>query len=350
MVDEEDNVSLRAKRATLRDVGALAGVSFKTVSRVVNGEPGVSDELAARVRQAARQLNYRPNHTASVLRKRDGRSMSLGLIVEDVVNPFFAAIHRGLEKAAMRGGYSVLTGSVLESTTRQRELVESFASRRVDGLVVSPSDDLVETLALERRNGVVVVYIDRVPGRLDADTVVSDNRAGARNAVEHLLGAGHRRVAMVGDLQTIHTAEERYRGYVDAHAALGVPLDRTLQERDVHSDEAAVAAVGRLLDLPDRPTALFTAQNMLTVAAVRALRARALQHEVALVGFDDFLLSDLLDPPVTVVAQDPDEIGRIAAERMMARIEGDMSAPRVHVVPTKLLLRGSGELRPVPAG
>ena len=350
MVEQRDGVGPRTRRATLRDVGALAGVSFKTVSRVVNGEPGVSDELAERVREAARQLNYRPNHTASVLRKRDGRSMSIGLIVEDVVNPFFAAIHRGLEAAAMGGGYSVLTGSVLDSTTRERELVETFSARRVDGLVVSPNDDLVETLALERRNGVVVVYIDRVPGRLDADAVVSDNRAGARAGVEHLLAGGHRRIAMVGDTHTIHTAEERYHGYVEAHAAHGVSLDPTLQARDVHGGDAATEAVGRLLDLADPPTALFTAQNMLTVGAVRTLRARGLQHEVALLGFDDFLLSDLLEPPVTVVAQDPDEIGRIAAERLMARIEGDMSPPQVHVVPTTLLPRGSGELPPPAAG
>ena len=350
MVEQRDGVGPRTRRATLRDVGALAGVSFKTVSRVVNGEPGVSDELAERVREAARQLNYRPNHTASVLRKRDGRSMSIGLIVEDVVNPFFAAIHRGLEAAAMDGGYSVLTGSVLDSTTRERELVETFSARRVDGLVVSPNDDLVETLALERRNGVVVVYIDRVPGRLDADAVVSDNRAGARAGVEHLLAIGHRRVAMVGDTHTIHTAEERFLGYVEAHAAHGVPLDPTLQARDVHGGDAATEAAGRILDLAEPPTALFTAQNMLTVGAVRALRARGLQHEVALVGFDDFLLAELLDPPVTVVAQDPDEIGRIAAERLMARIEGDMSPPQVHVVPTTLLPRGSGELPTAAAG
>ena len=306
----------RTRRATLRDVGALAGVSFKTVSRVVNGEPGVSDELAERVRRAAQQLHYRPNHTASVLRKNDGRSMSIGLIVEDVVNPFFAAIHRGLETTATGRGYSLLLGSIFGSETRERELVESFSARRT-----------------------AVVYIDRLPGRLDADAVVSDHRVGARRGVEHLLRAGHRRVGLIGDLRGIFTAEERYLGYVEAHAAVGVPLDDTLQVRDVHSIDAAEAAAGLLLDRPDRPTALFTAQNLVTVGAVRALRARRLQHEVALVGFDDFLLSDLLDPPVTVVAQDPETIGRTAAERLTARIEGDTSDPQVLVVPTTLLVR-----------
>ena len=340
----DEQVVARTRRSTLRDVGALAGVSFKTVSRVVNGEPGVSDELVERVRRATATLNYRPNYTASVLRKNDGRSMSIGLIVEDVVNPFFAAIHRGLELAALQRGYSVLTGSVLESETRQRELVEIFAARRVDGLVVAPSDSLVETLATERRNGTSVVYIDRVPGRLDADTVVSDNRAGARAGVEHLLRAGHRRVGLLGDLGSIHTAEERYLGYVEAHAAQGVSLDPQLQMRGLHSAAAAEEAAGRLLCSADPPTALFTGQNLITVGTVRALRARGLQHQVALVGFDDLMLADLLDPPVTVVAQDPDVIGRLAAERLIARIEGDTSAPRVHVVRTTLVPRGSGEL------
>lgn len=346
MVEGGDDTSPRARRATLRDVGALAGVSFKTVSRVVNGEPGVSEELAERVRRAAEQLSYRPNHTASVLRKNDGRSMSVGLIVEDVVNPFFAAIHRGLESAVLQRGYSLLTGSVLGSETRERELVEAFSARRVDGLVIVPSDALVEPLEIERRNGTRVVYVDRVPGRLDADAVVSDNRAGARAGVEALLRVGHRRVGMLGDLHGIWTAEERYLGYVEAHAALGVPLDPSLHLRDLHRAGDGIEAALELLRRTDRPTALFAAQNLLTVEAVRALRSLALQHDVALVGFDDFLLADLLDPAVTVVAQDPDAIGRLAGERLIARIEGDRSSPTVHVVPTTLLPRGSGEIRP----
>ena len=270
--------------------------------------------------------------------------MTVGLVVEDVANPFFAAIHRGVESVASRRGYTLIIGSVLESDTRERELVSAFAARQVDGLLIVPSNDVAEHLAQERRQGTSVVYIDRTPGRLDADAVIVDNRIGARAGVQHLLAHGHRRIGFLGDLATIQTAEERYLGYIEAHAALGVPVDPRLVRRDVHSERAAEAAAMDLFGGDSEPTALFAGQNLITYGTVRALRRLGRERTVALVGFDDFALADLLVPAVTVVAQDPDALGQAAAERLLARIEGDDSPPQVIVVPTRLVPRGSGEI------
>jgi len=346
MVDQDGEPSpARKRRATLRDVAALAGVSFKTVSRVVNGEPGVSPELESRVRAASAQLSYRPNHTASVLRRQDGRSMAMALLVDDVANPFFASIHRGVERVALNHRYTVLTGSVLDED-RERELVEVFTARRVDGLIVAPTPTLPQQLAHERSSGTAVVYVDRLPRDLDADAVVSANRSGAAVGVGHLIEQGHSRIAFLGDLRSIGTAVERYEGFVEAHAAAGIRLDTSLVRRGLHSEEAAYEAVLDLAHLEEPPTALFTGQNLITIGAVRGLRSRGLQHRIALVGFDDFTLADLLDPPVTVVAQDPEAIGRMAAELLLERILGDSRPPRQIVVPTRLVVRGSGELPP----
>jgi LacI family transcriptional regulator len=340
-----DAAPLRRRRATLRDVAALAGVSFKTVSRVVNGEPGVSPELESRVRAASEQLRYRPNHTASVLRRQDGRSMAMALLVDDIANPFFAAIHRGVERVALNHRYTVLTGSVLDDD-RERELVDAFTARRVDGLIVAPTPTLPAQLAQERSTGTAVVYVDRLPRDLDADAVVSANRSGAKAGVTHLLERGHRRIAFLGDLRTIETAVQRYEGFVEAHAAAGIRLDTTLVRRGLHSEQAAGEATLDLAHLDEPPTALFTGQNLITIGALRALRSLGLHHRVAMVGFDDFSLADLLEPAVTVVAQDPEAIGRMAAELLLERVLGDGSPPRQIVVPTRLIVRGSGEIAP----
>lgn len=349
----------RRRRATLRDVAALAGVSFKTVSRVINGEAGVSQDLELRVRAAADRLNYRTHHGASVLRRQDGRSTTIGLLVDDVANPFFAAIQRGAETVAVERGYTVLTGSVLDSAKRERELVDTFSARQVDGLIVVPTPYLGRHLTPAALEGMSLVYLDRTPAghrgdadeahELDADAVLADNRAGARRGVRHLISHGHRRIAFLGDLQRVQTAIYRHQGYVEAHAVAGLPLDPRLTRWDLNSPELIEAATAELLGSEDPPSAIFAGQNLITIGAIRVLRALGKEHEIAVVGFDDFLLADLLVPPVTVVAQDPDRLGRLAAERLFARIDGDTSPPQLYVVPTTLVVRGSGEIGPPQA-
>ena len=330
----------------MRDVAALAEVSIKTVSRVVNGEPGVSPALARRVLAASERLDYRHNMTASSLRRSDGRSATIGVVLEDVANPFASALHRSIEDVAVKRGVLVLAGSSDEDGERERRLVSAFASRRVDGLIIQPSSHDHSYLLTERRAGTAMVFVDRPPAFLDADTVLTDNTAGVKRGVRHLVEHGHRRIGYLGDMRTIATAADRHQGYVEELAEHEIKLDERLVRLDLRGIEKAEAATTELLTGPEPPTALFTGQNLITIGAFRALRRLGLHRKVALIGFDDILLADLLEPGITVIAQDPAAIGRTAADVLFRRLDGDRSASERHIVLTRMITRGSGEIRP----
>ena len=344
--DEPDTRVPDRLRPTMREVAALAGVSLKTVSRVINAEPAVSDDLLARVQRAIDQLDYRPNLTASSLRRSDRKTATVGLVLEDLANPYSAAVTRAVEDAARPRGVTVVAGSVDEDPARERALVREFVARRVDGLIIAPTGGDQSYMMADRQAGTALVFVDRVPKHLDADAVVAANRAGATDGVKHLLDGGHRRIAFVGDLATISTAVDRYAGYVDAVERAGLTVDEGLVRRDLRNGDAARAAVEELLRRRDPPTAIFAAQNVLGIGAFAALRALGRRFDVALVGFDDFPLADLLDPGVTVVAQDPVAIGQLAAEILFRRLDGDRSPATTQIVPTRLIVRGSGEIAP----
>ena len=326
---------------TMRDVARSAGVSLKTVSRVVNGETTVAPDLAARVRAAVESLNYRPNIGASMLRRNDRRTGTIGVLLEDVSSPFSAAVHRAVEDEARRRGVHVLVGSLDEDPQRERELARAFGQRQADGLIIAPtgSDQAYLTAVGE----IPVVFVDRPAEGFAADRVLATNAAGAGEAVRHLVRRGHRRIAYLGGHVRIATARSRYQGYLDVLAESGL---ESFGAHGLHDPTTAERAVRRLLDGPDPPTAMFTSQHLITVGAVRALRRLGRHRDVALVGFDDFPLADLLDPAVTVVAQDPGTIGRTAARALFERIDGAAGPPREFLVPTRLIVRGSGELPP----
>ena len=335
-----------ARRPTLKDVAARAGVSMKTVSRVVNGETGVVPDKVAAVQEAVRELDYRPNITASSLRRLDGRTAAVAILLEDLANPFSAELHRALEDAAHEHEVLLFAGSVDEDPARERQLVRAFMSRRADALVLAPATDDQGYLTSEIPEGTPVVFVDRTPVGYTADAVVTDNFDGAERAVAHLVAHGHRRIAFLGDLGYIQTARDRFNGYQQALRAHGLTLDEELVVHDLDSADKAAAALPRLLALPDPPTALFTAQNDVTVGALRHLQAQGLERTIALVGFDDFPLADLLQPAVTVVAQDPTAIGRAAADLLFARLNGDDAPHRTVTLPSRLVVRGSGEITP----
>jgi len=184
------------------------------------------------------------------------------------------------------------------------------------------------------------------PAFLDADTVLTDNTAGVRRGVKHLVDQGHRRIGYLGDMRTIATAAERHRGYIDELADQGIHIDERLVRLDLRGIEKAEAAVMELLSVSPAPTALFTGQNLITIGAFRALRRLGLHQRVALIGFDDILLADLLEPGITVIAQDPVAIGRTAAEVLFRRLDGDRSASEHQIVLTRMITRGSGEIAP----
>jgi LacI family transcriptional regulator, galactose operon repressor len=327
----------------MRDVAELAGVSLKTVSRVINDEPGVAAATAERVETAIAQLRFQRNDLARSLRQ-GGTSSTLGLLIEDVANPFYSAIAQAIESAARDRGYMLITVSCEEDPERERALVHALLRRRVDALVLVPAARDHAYLVPEIADGTPVVFLDRPPIGLDADCVLLDNLGGARAAVEHLLAHGHQRIAVIADPDRLYTAHERLSGYRQALDAAGVPVREELVRLGSHDSSQAEAVVRELLALPPdrRPTALFAGNNRNTVGALRALQTA--ERPLALVGFDDFELADLLG--TTVVQHDSGSLGAHAATLAFDRLHGAERPPQRVVVPTELIVRGSGEVPP----
>jgi LacI family transcriptional regulator len=326
----------------MRDVASTAGVSLKTVSRVVNRERGVHADTAARVQAAIADLGFARNDIARTL--RHGRAGAIGLVIEDVANPFYSAIARAVEDAAHARGHILITGSCEEDAEREHQLVHRLLRRSVDALLIVPAGEDHRYLEAELATGTPLVFLDRPPGGIEADTVLLDNLGGARAGVAHLLARGHDRIAFVGDGPALHTARERLAGYRRALADAGVPERTELVRAGTHDATGAERTVRALLRLPvaRRPTALFCANNRNTIGALRALRDHP--RPVALVGFDDFELADMLATPVTVVRHVPEDMGRIAAELAYTRLEGDGGPPQRRTIPCELVPRGSGEV------
>jgi len=325
---------MNATRPTMRHVADMAGVSLKTVSRVINAEAGVTPATAERVTAAIAELGFERNDLAASL--RHGRSSStLGLVIEDVANPFYSAIAQAVEAAARDRGFLLITASAREDAERERELVSALLRRRVDALLIVPAGPDHRYLASSSR----AVFLDRPPLGIEADTVLLDDHGGARSAVEHLIAQGHTRIACVADDSELYTMRQRIAGYREALAAAGLAEDPALLQTGNSDVAGAQAAVERLLQMPDKPTALFTANNRNTIGALHALAGAP--NPVALAGFDDFELADLLG--TTVVRADPWKLGEQGAALAFARLDGDDGPPRTVTIPTQLVQRGSGE-------
>src|SRR5580700_10536921 len=236
-------------RPTMRDVASAAGVSLMTVSRVVNGEPGVQPETAARVERAIRKLGYQRNNAARQLRRRGAPSQTIGLLVDDLANPFFATLASAVEDAARLRKYVVLIGSSNDSLRREREVISAFCARRVDGLIVVPAAGSHRFLRDQLAAGTKVVCVDRPAEGLRVDTVVVDNRNGAYGAVRHLLERGHRRIGYLGDRDDLWTVQERYEGFAEALAGERLTPDPALVRHGLEGRAAAASTAAELVRL-----------------------------------------------------------------------------------------------------
>ena len=337
-------------RPTMRDVATSAGVSFKTVSRVVNREGGVSADVVARVEASISLLGYRPDDRARHLRQSGGKSGAIGFALLDVGNPFFSTMIRSIEEVARRYGSLVLAGSTDGELVRQDQLIETFVARRVDGIILVPSGDDLGVIEHEISRGTPVVFLDLEPKGPVNDLVRSDHRGGARRATEHLLAHGHRDIAFFGDSTHIFSSDLRRTGFCDAMAAAGLAVADERIVTGEHHPSDWQRIITDYLGSHAAPTAIFTAQNFITVGAAHALHAMGLQRVIAHIGFDDIDLADLIQPGITVVPQQPAELGRRAAEILFRRIHGDDTAPVHDIVYDDIIARGSGEIRPPAAG
>lgn len=321
-------------RATLSDVAALAGVSPKTASRALNGHAGVSPDARERVEQAALKLRFRPNGLAKELRS-GGVSSVVGLIVADISNPFFSRLAASVESALQPGGLELVIGSTGEDPQRERDLVRSFVERRARALLVVPASENHRYLQFEASIGTPIVFIDRPPVGLSVDVVMGDNIGAAQEVTRALIAAGHERIGVLADIPQAWTAKERLAGVLAVLRESGHPDAEALVRRGAHTPLLASDQMRELLALPDPPTAVFALNNLSTLGALRTLRE--VGAAVTVVGFDDSDSADLLD--VSVVATDPDLLGRRVAELALARIAGADHPPVTEVLPTPLIVR-----------
>ncbi|WP_092757791.1 LacI family DNA-binding transcriptional regulator [Rhodoferax sp. OV413] len=323
-------------RPTMHDVARLAGVSIKTVSRVVNNEPRVNPETGAKVSKAIQELGFRRNEQARSLRPGQASGL-LGLVTSDMSNPFYSAIACGIEEVAQQRGYFVLTASSEEDASREQRLIESLLQHNIDGLMIVPAVGDHQYLSPTLLRDVPAVALDR-PGHAQMDSVLLDNREGALQAVTALIGEGHRRIAMIDGYPQVYTGAERIAGYAAALRQHQIEQVPDLIMTGHHGELQAEAAMDRLFRLGDPPTAVFTTNNRITLGVLRAMKRW--NRWLAVASFDDFELADMLHIPILVVRYNAVEMGRKAAELLFHRLEDPQTTARTCYVPVEVVIRG----------
>ena len=323
-------------RATVEDVARHAGVSAKTVSRVISGGPHVAPATRAKVLEAATALRFRANTVARDLRS-GGVSSTVAFVIGDLTNPFFAAVAAGVERTIARNGLTLVIAATDDESRQEPAVVAAMLERRVRALLLVPVAEDHRYLDGERQLGTPIVAVDRPLSTHGSDAVVFDNHGGAMAGTLALLDAGHRRIGFVGSTGQLSTHRERRRGFHDALAARGLVEDPDLVRTDAPDVAAAELATRSLLDHSDPPTAVFSGNNRATVGALTAIRRSG--TSTGLIGFDDLELADALG--LSVVAHDPELMGETAARLALDRLD-DPGRELEHVVlPTRLVLRGS---------
>ncbi|MBO4270464.1 LacI family DNA-binding transcriptional regulator [Microbispora triticiradicis] len=350
-----------AGRPTISEVAAEAGVGRATAARTLGGYGHVSPELRKRVLAAADKLGYRANALARSM--STGVSHTIGVIVADIGNPFFAGVVRGICDASRAGGFDTIVLSTYEDLDEEIAATNVLIDKRVDGMIIASAavggrdvGHIKEAL----NRGVPVVLVDRAVPSLDLDAVVIDNRDAAREAVERLIAAGHRRIGFVwgppmerppatrrelleAASRNLWTDGERLRGYLDALDDARIPFDPGLVMVGRKVEERVTEEVARMLALPDRITALFCTETEAVTGALRALRAAGLAYprDVALIGFDDSAWAAVMDPPLTMIEQPVHDLGAKAAQVLLDGIRGAEPVRETHTLRSRLVERAS---------
>lgn len=327
----------------MQDVATRAGVSAKTVSRVFNDDPHVTEDTRERVQSAMRELKYVPNMLARTF--REGKSAVIGIAVPDVADPFFAAVTKEIELAAREQDMAIVVTSLGDNPSLEQSIIETTVRHQIGGLIIAPISADQSYLA-RFQDSFPIVFIDRTPSKFSADYFVEDDFGGAFEATEHLIAHGHTRIAIVGDSTEVPTTKLRLEGYLAALDGAGLKVDMDLVMLGSQDADCAAQACKTLLALSDPPTAIFSSNARFSIGVFPALQTLN-RTDIALISYGDFTMADVLRPSVTVIDQDPRHVGRVAAERVLARI----SAPtkrfrRKNVLPVKLIERQSCQSSP----
>jgi LacI family transcriptional regulator len=312
---------------TLKDVGREAGVSYQTVSRVVNGIAGVKEGTRKRVLEAAQKLGFHPNRVAYSL--RTNRSKTIGLIMADIENVFFAEVVGGVEAEASRQGYSVILANSSEDLEREVRAVFGLMERRVDGLIIAPADGDHSYLKTALPQHFPLVAINRAIRELDCGAVLTDNETGARTAVQYLIDRGHEKIGAITASDNLMTSLERLKGFKAAMKNAHLPVHEDwISTSGGFRPEIAQMAARKILKLADRPTAIFASGNRIAEGTLLALRELGLNRDrdVEVIGFDNVPWARLVDPPMPVIAQPAHEIGQRAVKMLLGLIHDDAAA------------------------
>ncbi|MCL4236974.1 MAG: LacI family transcriptional regulator [Anaerolineae bacterium] len=326
---------------TIKDVAKRAGVSVTTVSRVLNHHPHVTDELTERVLVAIEDLNYRPSRVAQ--RLRASHSRLVGVIFSDITNPFYVHVLRGIEHVLSRGGSSVLIGNADANTDREASFIRLMQTEDVGGLIIAPTREDSSALASAIEQGLAVAVVDRRMHNIEVDTVVVNNFEGSLKAIHHLIRLGHTRIGIVSGPLHLTTGRERYAGYLQAMADAGLRVDSSLACFGDYRQSSGYELSWQLISLPDPPTAVFVANNQMTIGALNAIHeaGRNIPSDIAVIGFDDLSWAISLNPPLTTVAQPAFEIGVNAARLLLERIANPRRPTYTVVLETELIVRAS---------
>ncbi|MFF3784782.1 LacI family DNA-binding transcriptional regulator [Streptomyces sp. NPDC001933] len=324
---------------SIKDVAAQAGVSVATVSRVLNSHPSVSPDARTRVLAAVDALGYRPNAVARSLRTDQTRT--LGLVISDVLNPYFTELARFVEEEARALGYSVIIGNADERPELQDHHVRTLLDRRIDGLLVSPADGDSPLMADVARAGTPMVFVDRWMPGVDVPVVRADGRHAIRDLVAHLYALGRRRLAIIAGPAATTTGDERVEAFREALRAhqLGLP-EVYIGQGDFQADSGR-RVTERFLALPEPPEIVFAADNLMALGALDAIRAAGLRvpQDIGLAAFDDIPWFVHTDPPITAIAQPTGELGRAAVRALVDLVEG--RSPQSVTLPARLVVRRS---------
>ena len=331
------------KPVTLHDIAREAGVSFNTVSRALNDKPDVSEETKRRVLEVARRLDYRPNRLARGLRQR--RTATIGVVVADLANPFFAEVVEGIDRVCTARGYGLVLANTEEDPARELAAVHSLVERQVDGVLLAPTQRDLASLHYLVKRGVPFSLLARFFKDFAAQAVINDDREGARLAVAHLLSRGHRRILFLNGPPYNSSALLRLEGYRLAHAEAGLPVDETLILTTNARMDGGETAVANALRNKLSFTAVFCFSDYVAFGALRALRRAGcrIPADVAVMGYDDVAFAELVNPPLSTVRIAKTRLGATAAQILLARIEGaeTKGGETLITLPPELVVRES---------
>jgi len=325
----------------MREVAERAGVSVTTVSHVINHTRPVSEQLSERVKAAMDELGYQPNQLARSLRV--GATHTIGLILPDSANPFFAEIARGIEDTGFEQGYSVIICNTDNDQQKEQLYVSVLLEKQVDGMIFVSAGESTQAISALRARRKPFVVVDRMVSNVETDSVMTDNARGGELAVTHLIQLGHRRIGCISGPSALSPSADRLTGYRNALEAHGIPVEEALIVKGDFHYQGGYAAALQLLTAPAPPTAIFALNDLMAIGAIAAAKklGKRVPEDVSVIGFDDIDLAPYMSPALTTIAQSKHQMGVVATSLLFERIHNRALPPRFRILGVSLIVRES---------